>query len=113
MFINQISVFIENRPGRLSAITKVLGENNIDIRALSLADTMNFGILRLIVNKPGEAEKILRGKRLYGQHNQGSRRAGRGRAGADSTGCWSASLRHRSPWSTHMRSSPVKPTARL
>jgi hypothetical protein len=60
MYINQISVFIENRPGRLSAITKVLGENSIDIRALSLADTTNFGILRLIVNKPAEAERILK-----------------------------------------------------
>lgn len=60
MFINQISVFIENRPGRLSAITKVLGDNAIDIRALSLADTTNFGILRIIVNDPAKAEKILR-----------------------------------------------------
>jgi len=60
MYINQISVFIENRPGRLSAITKVLADNNIDIRALSLADTTNFGILRLIVDKPAEAERILK-----------------------------------------------------
>jgi len=60
MYINQISVFIENRPGRLSAITKVLAENNIDIRALSLADTTNFGILRLIVDKPSDAERILK-----------------------------------------------------
>jgi hypothetical protein len=60
MYINQISVFIENRPGRLSAIAKVLAENNIDIRALSLADTTNFGILRLIVDRPAEAEKVLR-----------------------------------------------------
>ncbi|MDR1117517.1 MAG: ACT domain-containing protein [Oscillospiraceae bacterium] len=60
MYINQISVFIENRPGRLSAITKVLGDNGIDIRALSLADTTNFGILRLIVNDPEKAEKVLR-----------------------------------------------------
>ena len=60
MPINQISVFIENRPGRLHAITKVLGDNNIDIRALSLADTTNFGILRLIVNEPERADKVLR-----------------------------------------------------
>lgn len=60
LYINQISVFIENRPGRLSAITKVLGDNDIDIRALSLADTTNFGILRLIVNDPEKAEKVLR-----------------------------------------------------
>ena len=43
MPINQISIFIENRPGRLYAITKVLSDNDIDIRALSLADTTNFG----------------------------------------------------------------------
>ncbi|NLM60529.1 MAG: acetolactate synthase [Clostridiales bacterium] len=60
MLINQISVFIENRPGRLYAITKTLSENDIDIRALSLADTTNFGILRLIVNDPVKADKVLR-----------------------------------------------------
>lgn len=60
MYIDQISVFIENRPGRLSAITKVLSDNSIDIRALSLADTTNFGILRIIVNDPECAEKVLK-----------------------------------------------------
>lgn len=60
MFINQISVFIENRQGRLSEITKTLGDGGIDIRALSLADTTNFGILRLIVSEPAKAEIILR-----------------------------------------------------
>lgn len=60
MVINQISVFIENHPGRLSAITKVLGDSGIDIRALSLADTTNFGILRLIVNDPPKAERVLK-----------------------------------------------------
>ena len=60
MPINQISIFIENRPGRLYAITKALSDNNIDIRALSLADTTNFGILRLIVNDPERAETVLR-----------------------------------------------------
>lgn len=62
MPINQISIFIENRPGRLYAITKALSDNNIDIRALSLADTTNFGILRLIVNDPERAETVLREK---------------------------------------------------
>ncbi|MGI6040272.1 MAG: ACT domain-containing protein [Eubacteriales bacterium] len=60
MLINQISVFIENRPGRLYAITKTLSENDIDIRALSLADTTDFGILRLIVNDSVKADKVLR-----------------------------------------------------
>lgn len=52
MEISQISVFIENKAGRLSAVTKTLGDNNISIRAMSASDTMDFGILRLIVDKP-------------------------------------------------------------
>ncbi len=60
MFIKQISIFVENKPGRLSSVTKLLAENNIDIRALSVADTKDFGILRIIVNKPDEACNILK-----------------------------------------------------
>lgn len=60
MFIKQISIFIENKPGRLSAVTKLLGKNGIDIRALSVADTRDFGILRLIVNKPDDACEVLK-----------------------------------------------------
>ena len=52
MFIKQLSIFVENKPGRLAEITSVLEKNNIDIRALSIADTKDFGILRLIVNNP-------------------------------------------------------------
>ncbi len=60
MLIKQISIFVENKPGRLSAVTKLLAENNIDIRALSVADTKDFGILRLIVNKPDETCEALK-----------------------------------------------------
>ena len=60
MFIKQISIFVENKPGRLSAVTKLLGENDIDIRALSVADTKDFGILRLIVNNPDKACEVLK-----------------------------------------------------
>ncbi len=60
MIIKQISVFVENKSGRLAQITKVLADNNIDIRALSLADTTKFGILRFIVNEPERAEKVLK-----------------------------------------------------
>lgn len=60
MLIKQISVFIENLPGKLSEITEVLGNNGIDMSALSLADTTDFGILRLIVNDPDKACQILR-----------------------------------------------------
>lgn len=60
MYVKQISIFLENRAGRLEEITRVLAEGNINIRALSLADTSDFGILRLIVNQPEEAMKLLR-----------------------------------------------------
>ena len=60
MTIKQLSVFIENVPGRLAEITQILGEHKIDIRALSLADTTKFGILRLIVDNPDEAETSLK-----------------------------------------------------
>ena len=60
MYINQISVFVENRTGRLCEITDVLARENIDIRALSIADTTDFGILRLIVNEPERCCMALR-----------------------------------------------------
>ena len=60
MFIRQISIFIENRPGRLAAVTQLLGDAGVDIRSLSLADTRDFGILRLIVNKPDFAIEVLK-----------------------------------------------------
>ena len=60
MCIHQISVFVENRTGRLSDITGVLAKHEIDIRALSIADTTDFGILRLIVNQPEKAVAALK-----------------------------------------------------
>lgn len=60
MLIKQLSIFVENKPGRLSAITKLLGDNGIDIRALSIADTRDFGILRIIVTNPDKAIEVLR-----------------------------------------------------
>lgn len=59
MLVKQISVFLENKSGRLAEVTKVLGANGIDISALSIADTTAFGILRLIVNDPDKALKVL------------------------------------------------------
>ncbi len=56
----QISVFLENKAGRLSHVTKVMGEAGINIRALSIADTSDFGILRIIVSDPDKAYKILK-----------------------------------------------------
>lgn len=55
MQIQQLSVFIENKPGRLAEITEVLAEAEVDIRAISVADTSDFGILRVIVDRPKEA----------------------------------------------------------
>lgn len=60
MTVNQLSVFVENKPGRLSEITSILQQQNVDIRALSVADTTHFGILRLIVDKPAQAERGLK-----------------------------------------------------
>lgn len=60
MAIQQISVFVENKPGRLAEITEILKNADIDIRALSIADTTNFGILRLIVNDPELAYKSIK-----------------------------------------------------
>ena len=60
MAIRQLSIFLENRSGRLQAITDILAEANIDIRGLSVADTSDFGILRLIVDDTAKAETILK-----------------------------------------------------
>lgn len=59
MKVNQISIFLENKPGGLEFVTRVLRDADINIRALSLADTSDFGILRLIVNDTDKAEKAL------------------------------------------------------
>ncbi|HQN19152.1 MAG TPA: ACT domain-containing protein [Syntrophobacteraceae bacterium] len=60
MRVEQISVFLENKAGRLSEVTGILAETGINIRALSLADTSDFGILRLIVNDNAKAVEVLR-----------------------------------------------------
>jgi len=61
MKVEQISIFIENKSGRLAEIARVLDENNVNIRALSLADTSDFGILRLLVDKTDVALSALKG----------------------------------------------------
>lgn len=60
MKVKQISVFIENKCGRLAAATEALAAADINIRALSIADTSDFGILRLIVDKPDLAFEVLK-----------------------------------------------------
>lgn len=60
MKVEQISIFLENKSGRLAEVTEVLSKNGVNIRALSLADTADFGILRLIVNDPEKTKKVLK-----------------------------------------------------
>ncbi len=60
MKVDQIAVFLENKSGRLAEITKVLADNDINIRALSVADTADFGILRVIVNDTDKAKNVLK-----------------------------------------------------
>jgi len=60
MKVEQLSVFLENKAGRLAEVAGILGKNNVNIRALSLADTTDFGILRLIVNDREKAKKVLK-----------------------------------------------------
>ena len=62
MKVEQISIFIENKSGRLAEVAGVLGEAGVNIRALSLADTSDFGILRLIVNDRDKAMQTLKAK---------------------------------------------------
>ena len=62
MALSQLSIFVENKPGSLNEIIGALGALEINIRALSLADTETFGILRLIVDQPERAAEKLRGR---------------------------------------------------
>ena len=60
MTINQISVFLENKPGQLAEFTRLLEKNQIDMRALSIAETQDFGILRLIVDDPYKTVNVVK-----------------------------------------------------
>lgn len=62
MFIKQLSVFIENREGRLGEVLTALKDNNINIVSLSLADSSDYGMLRMITSNPEEAKSVLKEK---------------------------------------------------
>lgn len=70
MKIRQIAVFLENKKGRLADVTRVLSEARVNIRALSLADTADFGILRLIVNDTDKALAALKAAAFVAQVNE-------------------------------------------
>ena len=59
MSIKQLTVFVQNKKGTVVSVTDILSKNNINLRALSIAETQDFGILRLIVNDEKAAEKVL------------------------------------------------------
>ena len=59
MAIKQLTVFVQNQKGTVVSVTEILSKNNINLRALSIAETQDFGILRLIVNDEKTAEKVL------------------------------------------------------
>ena len=60
MKIHQVSVFLENKKGRLAEVCKLLGDNTINIRALTVAESADFGVLRIVVDRPEEAVSLLR-----------------------------------------------------
>ena len=62
MTIKQLSVFLENKSGRINEVTKALGEQGINMHAFSMAETTDFGILRLIVSDVDKAVEVLRAK---------------------------------------------------
>jgi hypothetical protein len=64
MIIKQLSVFLENKTGRLTEMTKILSEHGINISAFSVAETADYGIIRCIVSKPEEAMQVLKDNRF-------------------------------------------------
>ncbi|MFW5807473.1 MAG: amino acid-binding protein [Spirochaetota bacterium] len=64
MRIKQTSVFLENKPGHLQNVLKILGENDINIRTLTIAEVSDFGIVRMIVDKPEMAHKVLKAENV-------------------------------------------------
>ena len=64
MIIKQLSVFLENKTGRLTEMTKILSEHGINISAFSVAETADYGIIRCIVSKPEEAMRVLKDNRF-------------------------------------------------
>ena len=81
MKVEQISIFLENKPGGLEEVTRILKDAGINIRTLSLADTTDFGVLRLIVNDVDRASQVLKETGLPDQPDHRRGRRGPGPAG--------------------------------
>ncbi len=64
MAINQITVFLENKAGALLNVTKILSDNNVDLRAINIAETADYGLLRMITADNASAEKVLKNEGL-------------------------------------------------
>jgi hypothetical protein len=60
MYMKQLTVFLENREGRLESVTEILSKNDINIACLALADTSEYGVLRLVVSDPDKAKTLLK-----------------------------------------------------
>ncbi|MBR5552498.1 MAG: acetolactate synthase [Clostridia bacterium] len=59
MFVKQLTIFVENKFGRIADILETLGNNHVDIKALSIADTTDYGLMRMIVSDPAKAKELL------------------------------------------------------
>lgn len=70
MIIDQISIFLENKAGALSELIHLLADNNIDLEALSIAESSDYGIMRIIVDKPDETIKVLKEKSIPCSENK-------------------------------------------
>ena len=70
MLVKQVSIFVENKEGKIAQVLNILAKENINVSALSLADTTNFGILRLIVDDPKKAKSILQGEDIIVKVNE-------------------------------------------
>ncbi|MBR6094487.1 MAG: amino acid-binding protein [Lachnospiraceae bacterium] len=60
MYMKQLTVFLENREGRLESVTEILSKNDINIACLALADTSEYGVLRMVVSEPDKAKSLLK-----------------------------------------------------
>lgn len=69
MALKQISVFLENKSGRLAEVSRLISDSEINLRAMSIADTADFGILRMIVDKPDKTIQLLEGNGFTAKEN--------------------------------------------